>query len=325
VRLAALLLLAACGRPLPHEPYPIVDAPPAPQPTGAHYHYVVNRVLLPTTATEAVAYGYDLDGDGIKNAAGTGIAALASAGFDVQGVMDRVVADGSIVMLIDLQTDDLANSVGLAGLRIFQGTQPQPSPCAGSADTVCGHHLDGTGSFQTVATIPLAPYGVLEGGVISGAFTGSGDDGPSIEIALVGEVPIDIFLRRMHFVASAFTATTIDDATIAGVFDGASWNDDFGGGLVGAVAYEARTLVALDCSMLDSPPGCGCAAGSLGQQILAYFDTNPRDCRPSLNEISATPFADLTYDTRWAGGAGLSFGIKVTAVKAAFDEPVTTP
>ncbi len=88
----------------------------------------VNRLLLPTNAAQAIEYGLDLDGNGVvNNQFGVGASALANAGFDLQGVMDRVIADGSIILLVDLQTDDLANSTVLSGLRIFFGAQPMPS------------------------------------------------------------------------------------------------------------------------------------------------------------------------------------------------------
>lgn len=109
------------------------------------------------------------------------------------------------------------------------------------------------------------------------------------------------------------------------MLEASSWNDGFGGGLVGELAAEMQTLVSLDCTMLTSPPDCGCTAGSLGAQILAYFDTNPRDCRASLAEISATAFANVPDDTSWANGVGVSFGVKITAVAATFDDPEPAP
>jgi hypothetical protein len=77
MRGAALVVLAACSRP----PHALDDAPAPvhPEPTGAHYHYVVNHIELPTTP--AALAGVDLDGDGIvDNNVGSGFAALANAG-----------------------------------------------------------------------------------------------------------------------------------------------------------------------------------------------------------------------------------------------------
>lgn len=54
---AALMMLAGCGSPGPHRLPPAVDAAPAPQPTGVHHHYVVNRLLIPTTAEQATDDG----------------------------------------------------------------------------------------------------------------------------------------------------------------------------------------------------------------------------------------------------------------------------
>jgi hypothetical protein len=325
----ALLVLAACGEGGPPG-LPIVGdgrpLPDAPQTMGAHYHYVVNRLLLPTNAAQALEYGLDLDGDGVvKNQFGGGGAALAGAGFDVQGVMDREIADGSIILLLDLQTDDLTSSHVLSGLRMFFGSQPMPNPCSGPTDTICGHHLDGTGTFAIPPSpFPQAPYDVLEGSVVDNVFTGAADEvAPPFEIALIGNVPLGVSVDHMRVVASVVTPATMDSVVIGGAFRITGWDDGFGGGLVGAFASELESLVAFDCTTLTSPPGCGCTNGSLGQHILAYFDPNPIDCNVTHGDVGRSAFGHLTPDVQLASGngTGISIGVKLTAVAASFDEP----
>jgi hypothetical protein len=327
---AALLVFAACGDGGPG-PRPIVvgdgrPLPDAPQTMGTHYHYVVDRLLLPTSAAQALEYGLDLDGDGVvNNQFGAGAAALASAGFDVQGVMDREIADGSIILLLDLQTDDLTSSHVLSGLRIFVGSQPMPSPCSGPADAICGHHLDGAGRFAIPPSpFPPAPYDVLEGSVIDSVFTGAADEeAPPFEIALIGNLPLGVPVDHMRVVASGITPATIDSVVIGGAFRITDWDDGFGAGLVGAFASELESLVAFDCTTLTSPPGCGCTNGSLGQHILAYFEPNPTHCNVTHGDVARSAFGQLTPDVQLASGngIGISIGVKLTAVAASFDEP----
>src|SRR5512141_324485 len=80
-------------------------------PEGAHYHYVVNKALVPTNNNESREYGLDLNGDGTPdNQLGMVLGTLAGMGFDIQGTIDKAIANGSIILLVDFQTKDFMNT-----------------------------------------------------------------------------------------------------------------------------------------------------------------------------------------------------------------------
>src|SRR5437868_1216590 len=97
----------------------------APTPEGAHTHYVSNKIFVPTSSTESREYGLDLNGDGtVDNQLGATLAALKSqGGFDIQGTIDKAVADGSIILLVDFQTKSFTSSAA-AGIQVFLGDNP---------------------------------------------------------------------------------------------------------------------------------------------------------------------------------------------------------
>src|SRR5262245_39525082 len=80
-------------------------------PEGEHYHYVTNQLLVPTTNTQAREYGLDLNGDKqVDNQLGMVLSTLGSMGFDIQATIDEAVAEGSIILLLDVQTKDFTNT-----------------------------------------------------------------------------------------------------------------------------------------------------------------------------------------------------------------------
>src|SRR5690348_8073662 len=148
---ALLLIAAACGGSSGSKsidanngmgsdaPLPPPDAQMA---QGTHAHYVVDRLMVPTTNQQAQMYALDLDGNGtVDNQLGSDLATLQSMGADVQGSVDTAVNDGDILMLVDIQTTAFDNATG-AGFSLYAGENPNPSPCSGPGDTTCRHHLD---------------------------------------------------------------------------------------------------------------------------------------------------------------------------------------
>jgi hypothetical protein len=295
-------------------------------PTGLHYHYVVNHITLPTNVVAAQSEGVDLDGDGrVDNHFGIGVAALAGAGFDLQATLDRAIADGSIILLVDLQTESFSTAADPACLTFYDGTQPSPSPCSSPSDTVCGQHLAGTGSFA-VEDWQTHYYGstTVPGSVVNGVFTGATRD-PQIawthlELALIGPTPLTLTLRDTHVVASGLSAAGLGQLTVAGAIGYLSDWDDFSvDSVVGGLVPQLNTMIATTCTTLSSPPGCGCASGSVAAQIVSYFDTGPSDCLISDQEVDTSAFFagdDLTLGGPWDGG--VSFGVQLTAVPASF-------
>jgi hypothetical protein len=279
-------------------------------PAGPHYHYVVNHVSLPTTLADARIEALDVDGNGHPdNNFGIGLTALAEAGFDLQDVLDRAIADRSITLLVDLQTESFGDAADPAAITLYTGTQ-----------------LAGSDSF---AVAPWATHYAgstpVPGTVSSGVFEGATRD-PQIawthvELALIGPTPLTLTLRDTHIVASSIGENAIGKLTLAGAIGyQLDWNDSTTDSVVGALAPELEAIVARDCTTLNSPPSCGCPAGSLGGQILEYFDQAAPDCRVSADDIDASGFFagdDLQLGGPWDGG--VSFGIELSAVAATFD------
>lgn len=331
-RLGVVLVAAACGSSSPTQPdapiaidapadspidTPPIDAPadspgdaPA-MPSGTHYHYVIDHVLWPATNAQARAYGFDLNGDGtIDNQLGSVAAALASQGMDVQAAQDLAVARGTSLMLADVQADDLTTASD-AGFTLYQGTNPNPPPCNGAGDTVCGHHLTGTASFDVAAMPRDTP---LVGPIASGHYTG-GPGHLSVQLSIAGSAPVTTTLLGAHATLQP-TATGITQGTIGGGIPAT----DIQTQVYPAMMTSFNAVVQRDCTALTSPPQCGCATSSTGATLISLFDTQTPDCSISLAEIENNSLVQSLFqpDVTIEGQQALSVGVAVTAVGATF-------
>jgi hypothetical protein len=283
-----------------------------PTPEGAHTHYVVNKVFVPTSSNEAQEYGLDIDGiDGVDNQLGSTLSALTTiAHFDIQGTIDTAVAQGSIILLADFQTKSFTSSAA-AGMQVFLGTNPNPAACNGSADTTCGHQFSGTASFDVTANSNPA----IAGKIMGGTFTG-GPGKLALQIALGGTTPITI-----NLIGARIKASTISDTAIGSViFGGAIAKTDIDGTIIPAIVPNLKDTVARDCNMLTAPPGCGCTSGSTGETIISTFDKSPVDCDITAQELlmNGIVMSALQPDVTIDGVPAVSIGIKATAVGAVF-------
>jgi hypothetical protein len=284
-------------------------------PEGMHYHYVANKAFVPTNNNQARDYGLDLNGDGtVDNQLGMVLGTLAGMGFDVQGTIDKAVNEGSIILLVDFQTKDFMNAAA-AGLQVFLGTNPVPPACNGSADTTCGHHLDGNGMFSISADSP--DNAALSGKLVNGTFTG-GDQNSNVtlQIALGGTDAITLDLIGARAKVSGITETGMTSAVVGGALT----QEDLNTKVLPAIKTQLDPVIARDCHMLTSPPDCGCDAGTTGKQILSLFDADPKDCKVTVPEImnNALIKSLLAPDVTLQGKMALSLGIKVTTVKGTF-------
>jgi len=327
-RIGLLCLAAACGSssskqpdaavhidarvdaPADAAPDVAVDAPvDVPEGMGGHYHYVVSQLVWPTTSNEARADGLDLDGDGaVDNQLGMVLASMHSQGFDVQTPTDQSVARGGSITLADFQATDLTNATG-AGFTLYAGTNPNPMPCNGSADTVCGHHLTGTGSFDVAAMPRDTP---IIGSVVNGVYTG-GPGHLSVPLYVLTGSPTIITLLG----ARAKLAPSVG-GVMNGIIAGAISMTDLDK-IYQAMQQGFTAIVARDCTMLANPPGCGCAQSSTGASLIGLFDAN-QNCAISVTEVKNNQlimslFApDVTVENQQA----LSVGFAFTAVDATF-------
>lgn len=289
-----------------------------PVPEGTHYHYVANKVFVPTSGSEAQKYGLDLNNDGtVDNALGQVLSALGSMGFNLQETLDTAVNEGSIILLADFQTKDF-NASSAAGIQVFLGENPMPAACNGTDDTTCGHHLDGNGMFSVAANSPQ--NAALAGKIVGGTFKG-GPGKLSLQIALGGTDAIQLDLIGARAQASGITDSAIGTASSGGIiFAGAVTKEDLDNKVIPAIQSQIAPLIERDCTDPTMPPACGCMDGSTGKQILGLFDTNPKDCAVSVDEIKGSTLimSLLSPDVTVDGKMALSLGIKATAVKATY-------
>jgi hypothetical protein len=301
-----------------------------PIPEGTHYHYVANQAFVPTTNTQAREYGLDLDGNNQPdNQLGMVLSTLAGMGFDIQATIDGAVAEGSIILLVDFQTKDFTNTTA-AGISVYLGDNEMPAACnAGetydeTTKTGCKRHLDGNGMFSIAAGSPdnLA----LGGKIVNGTFTGgSTKSNLSLQIALGGTNAIQLDMIGARAKASGITEAGIGMGTTGGVvFGGAVTKEDIDTKVIPAIQAQLVPIIMEDCTMPTNPTGgCGCAADSTGKTILGLFDTTPKDCAVTVEEIKNNSLivSLLAPDVTIEGKMALSLGIKATAIKATYTVP----
>jgi hypothetical protein len=300
-------------------------------PEGTHYHYVANKVFLPTSNTQAREFGLDLNNDKtVDNQLGMVLSTLAGMGFKLQDTIDSAVAEGSITLLADFQTKDFMNTTA-AGIQVFLGDKPTMPAACNTGETYdpatgmgCKHHLDGNGMFTIAANSPQ--NAALGGKIVNGTFTGGPGD-LSLQIALGGTEAINLNLIGARAKATMVSEASIGSGTNGGIIlAGAVTKDDIDTQVIPAIQKQLVPTIARDCTALDMPPGCGCAADSTGKTILGLFDTKKadgtdgKDCAVSVEEIKNNQLivSLLSPDVTIDGKKALSLGIKATAIKGTF-------
>ncbi len=286
-------------------------APDALELTG--HHYIIDKQIIPLNNTQARALGLDLNNDStVDNQLGSVMATFAGQGFDSQGPNDTAVDRGAILMLVDLQTNGFTTTQ--ATFTLLSGADPQPPACTGVGDTVCRHHLSGSGAFTVAAT--SAHDSPLTGDLTAGALlTDAVTTGRlQLQTALLTASPISLDLIGARVSATTVSATGITSGIIAGGVT----QSDVATKLLPGWQQALDAQVQLDCG--GSPPTCGCAAGSRGKTAQELFDTSPRDCSISLSEMQNNSLIQsLTApDVEIAGQQAVSLGIGFTATSATF-------
>lgn len=289
-------------------------------PEGEHYQYVSSKAFVPENNNQAREYGLDLNGDKVvDNQLGMVLGTLATMGFEIQATIDEAVAEGSIILLVDMQTADFTNTTA-AGLQVLLGDNPMPAPCTDPLNptiATCGKHLTGTGSFSIAAGSPS--NAAVAGKIINGTFNG-GPGRISLQIALGGTGAIQLDLIGARAKASGITADAIASINLGGAIT----EDDLNTQVIPAIQAQLVPTIADDCTDLASPPACGCTAGSTGKTILDLFDGGlegtVKDCAVSVEEITGNALIQslLAPDVEIDGEPALSLGIQVQTTKATF-------
>lgn len=286
---------------------PPVDGAPA---MGAKHHYVANKIAVPQNNSQAANEALDLNGDGVvDNQFGSILAAFSAQGFTTQDAFDTAISQGKVIILAELTSDSFTTQ-DAAGFTTYTGANPNPPACSGTSDTVCGHHLTGSASF-TVAPPEDAP---LVGNLVAGTLATTSPSGKLPLSLAIGTSTFTVELigaRAKVTGASAFGLTAI----VAGGIT----QTDIDGKVYPAFATTMNQVIAQDCHALTSPPTCGCASGSSGNQVVQLFDTD-MDCHVTATEIASNALikslfaTDLTID----GQAALSVGMQLTAISATY-------
>jgi hypothetical protein len=314
------LFTAACAAALPFAACGDGDGAEIVVATGAHHGYVVATAQVPTNDAQVREFGLDLGSkttaklDGkIDNALGTALSTLAALNFDIQGTIKTAVDQGSLLLLLDFQTDDFATSSG-AGLSIKIGANPMPPACNGSGDTTCRRHLSGAGTFTIASDSPqdLALTGKIAGGTFNG---GPGD--ATLAIAIGSPTPIKLDLLHARATLSGISDTGIMSAVVGGLVTQAQLNNEIGP----AIKVSVDALLLRDCPPTGAPPTCGCSG--TGLTVITALDTNA-DCKVSVEELLGFSLVkqvlqpDSCSKDTCTEADSLSVGVKITAVKGNF-------
>ena len=321
---AVVLSCAACGYGKPAQVPADASADAAAIPDaatlGTHYHYVIDHELVPETAAQADQYGLDLDGNGTAdNQLGTAFGTLAATYYDVQVPLTHAIDTGQIIALVDVQATDLQNATAV-GYAMYDGDNPSPPPCNGSADTTCRHHLDGTGTFSISATTPLDPPLV---GQLQSATLTAGPGHLPLRLMVAYGMSTEVVLIGAKVRLSNVSAAGISSGVVAG---GIAQSDLIANVLPG-LAASFKALIERDCCGAVGSPGgqtcnvfamppCGCSNSSTGQGLLSMFDHSPKDCAITVGEIAGNSLfqSDLTVE----GVHAISVGVAITAVPATY-------
>jgi len=260
---------------------------------GSHHPYVLDALLLPTTATQAYQFGVDLDGDPQSrpdNAIGQILSVLANqSDIDFQAANDVAVARGEIITLADVQTTSLTTATSV-GIAIAHGDDPSPDPCLNSGDTVCGQHLQGDGSFGVAAH----PAPARLGGQIVAEQATAGPGIATLRAVLFGiGAPVALKLYGARVQVGQVTELGL----VEGKLGGGIAEADFYGQVLPTLHADIAAAIAVDCT--GEPIGCpgadcrpcGCAEGALARTLLDLFDEyttpgdNTPDCQVELQEL----------------------------------------
>lgn len=291
-------------------PAPLIDAPPPP---ADHYHYVIDKVSIPTTNTQARELGLDLNGDAtVDNQLGMVFSVFGGMGFAPQASFDKEVDTGKSIMLADLYALDFMNAQA-ATFTMFPGTNPMPTACAGSQDTVCRHHLTGSASFTSNPQPFEQP---LTGNFVNGTLA-AGPGHLKIQLAFADAPPAQITLLGARVKLSSVSGSAITTAILAGGVT----TSDLDNKVIPALQVSMMAGVTRDCPTA-TPPDCICMQSSAGQTSLGLFDAN-RDCVISVDELRTNSLIEslLSPDVTLENQQCLSIGIGAHAVPAGFFLP----
>ncbi|GAB1471693.1 hypothetical protein MASR2M66_25710 [Chloroflexota bacterium] len=225
-----LLLLAACStlNPTPTQPAStpttVILVTPA---TGVQYQYVTNKLVLPATRDQTLAFALNIDGDSKQspdNKFGELLSLLTSAApqLELQSTLDQAVNAGQLVTLHMLQADDFLSDPSVSWfLYLGQPTETAPS-------------FDGSDKFTLDTATPLDSP--IIGSIINGRFTG-GPGSARIRILVLGQqVEVDLIGVRLE-------ADVNQNGCVNGILGGGVTAEDFSSKILPAIATGLNQLI----------------------------------------------------------------------------------
>jgi hypothetical protein len=253
-----LLSLAACSALQPAataQPAPTVQAQPG---TGIQYHFVTNKLLVPTSQAEADAFALNIDGD----SEGTGdnlfgrlltLLTKAAPGLEAQSTLDAAVAAGKLVSLHVVKSDDRLNDTTVSW-SIVQGQETQAPPT-----------FDGADQFTVDPAAPV--NSPIVGALTAGHFSG-GPGAARVRVFLFNKaVDVDLIGLRLEADVSAQGCA----------------NGRLGGGLT-VEEFRSKLLPAIAEGLNEVIEANPTAANVL----LQAFDSNG-DAKISVDELEKNP------------------------------------
>jgi hypothetical protein len=254
--------------------------------------YVVTAMNVPTDATEAEAFGFDLDGDGtIDNQIGNIFSALLQVGgFQPQSATDAAIASGDLILLVTAV------------------------PC----EDRCVSTFSGVADGDGFAVSPGTPTdGIVHGQTVGPLYTG-GPGSLVLEMPFP-EVPVVIELDEARVELALDGTGLAVPSKLGGAIPDAQVQSDLIPGMHTGIAAQ----IATDCTGVGD--SCGCTDGSDGATFIGIFDENG-DCAVPLDEFRSNSLTetlmrpDLDTDGDDVADA-LSVGVGLTAEAASFALP----
>ena len=300
-----LLLLAACNAirqpALPTRPAPTTEAMPA---TGIQYHFVTNKLLIPTTQAQSQEFALNIDGNlqqHLENKVGDLLALLTSSvpNLQLQSTLDQAINTGQLVTLHVVKADDPLNDP-IVSWSIFMGQKTQSAP-----------KFDGSDKFTLNPTTPA--NSPIVGSLKNGHFSG-GPGTARIQMLLLGQpVEVDLIGVRLEADLNAKGCSN-------GKLGGGVTVDEFRSNLLPALAAGLNQVIKTD--------------KAVATPLLQAFDSD-HDGTITLQELENNPILMLAIspDLDLLDSSGkfnpgqdgvkdsYSVGFGFTCVPAAFTAP----
>jgi len=263
--------------------------------------YLVDKVLLPTTASQSASYAIDIDGDGfVENVFGQLLAALTSQGLNLTGTTDAAVANGSIVHLLSLHSaDPLFQSDPAAQADWYVGLPALSPPL-----------FDGTDNLAHDGSI--AP-GIFLAALSNGSFASPSPATMTSPVSLTIELSSGPGKIKMPVQRARLSFSLDGGGHMQGQLNGAILNNDFVvliplwlSGMCNAYIQSDPTSDNANTCKSAFDDGCSGNAGSAGDGMIEVCEVAEN---PAIGTLTAPdiqiPNASSGYDL--ANSLGLRF------------------